>query len=212
MVCKILKSTGSILGIFMQARTLTGAWGHRSEGRPPSSCSRLLPTSPQSSSSDRQCRNKRGEATALRYLYLHSEVEPCNVVFCTVVYYNMHAGDPGGGANAKTSQVCSSTPEQENGQCGGKTQGRLLCFFDVVMCLPRPLTHFNALRSRWQLIIAFWRWRLDDIRRPFNPLYSSDLSFLPAASLFIYHEFEQTENIRITFSHFHIFTRPARTE
>ena len=61
----------------MQARTLTGMWGHWSEGRPPSSCSRLLPTSPQSSSSHRQCRNKRGEATALRFLYLHWEVEPC---------------------------------------------------------------------------------------------------------------------------------------
>ena len=77
MVCKIPKSTGSILGILMLARTLTGMWGHRSEGRPPSSCSRLLPTSPQSSSSHRQCRNKRGEATALRYLNLHSEVESC---------------------------------------------------------------------------------------------------------------------------------------
>ena len=84
MVRKIPQSTGSILGIFMQARTLTGMWGHRSEGRPPSSCSRLLPTSPQSSSSDRQCRNKRGEATALRYLYLHS----CIVVFWIVVYFH----------------------------------------------------------------------------------------------------------------------------
>ena len=141
MVCKILKSTGSILGIFMQARTLTGMWGHWSEGRPPSSCSRLLPTSPQSSSSHRQCRNKRGEATALRFLNLHS----CIVVFWIVVYL-WHAGDPRGGANAKTSQVCSSTPEQENGQCGGKTQGRFLWLFVVDMWLPRPLTHFNCFK------------------------------------------------------------------
>ena len=33
----------------------------------------------------------------------------CCVLNCCV--FSWHAGDPGGGANAKTSQVCSSTPE-----------------------------------------------------------------------------------------------------
>ena len=137
MVCKILKSTGSILGIFMQARTLTGMWGHRSEGRPPSSCSRLLPTSPQSSSSHRQCRNKKGEATALRYLNLHS----CIVVFWIVVYFHDMQVIL---EEARTQRRPKSAPQPQSRKMASVEErlkvDSFVCLMLSCVCLGRSLT------------------------------------------------------------------------